>query len=534
MTACLFSHFVHLKPVISTAPIVGCDLIGGSLTSYPAIGYLNYPTTTHVDTWLTDMQVISTNRTLGQNATIGCLEGYSIVEGGVINPNGWGLNVGGDATSLGPFNAGGKVILTGNSTAAGIVSYVYAGGTLQCGLDPCATSGRMSGVGYIVQGTAVLNLYGAYTASVNLVGAGSTVAAGGTVNIEGCGTCGTGMINFANNGVTAGGAINMTNSYSVYTNSGMAGTINVNSGASVYTSALTYTGTINLNAGLTSPGNTTNGWKNASCVASPNLIIANGQAQGGNVKVSAAGGSIGSSASNGTFDFSGTLSGTGPLLVTNAFQAVFSNSANAYAGTVISDCGQTQPYGNVWSNSNIILRSGVFLPSSTTVSVKSIQSDTANGTTGWVTVNTPALTLTAQLPEPFNGRLNGNGDINLNGGNLQLANTASASTGRILVGGSAQIGASTNLANFPGTVVMNAATSTLDCNVVGGVLKVGTFTANSGFKVNLDAAYSSASPYYTLLVATTHTNTLPTIGTNSTGFTPTFSWVGTELRVVLA
>jgi hypothetical protein len=64
-------------------------------------------------------------------------------------------------------------------------------------------------------------------------------------------------------------------------------------------------------------------------------------------------------------------------------------------------------------------------------------------------------------------------------------------------------------------------------------LTVGAFTANSGFTVDIGAAYAASPGTYTVLTKSSGSTAIPTVGTNASGLTPTFSWSGNNLVMVL-
>jgi hypothetical protein len=500
-----------------------------------AIGYLNYPGTTHIDTWTTDMETISTNRQLTANGTIGCLEGYTIIESGVINIAGFQFNIAGDATSLGPFNGGGKVIITSNNTAPGSASTIFAGATLQLGLNPCTTTGSLSAVPYTIQTGAVLNLYGAYTTSTNLIAAGNIVQSGATVNIEGCGTCGTGMINFANNSVAAGGIITTKNSYTVYPSANMGGSYYIGEGASTNWTAASYTGTIYLNSTI--------GWRDASCVEKPNIVT--NAFNSGKIDVGVNGGTVGPTSATGSMTFSPTLSGSGPLQIGmpgNTGGYILGGNASAYTGEITIYGGQVQPSTpNALAGAEIRLGNPTsLLPSGTSgtyCTVKSVQSASPSDTTARLFISLVGLTITNQDPEPYYGTFASasTNNIIVQAGNFQIGSTiGNANQCTMLLQGSAKAGGYGGSAKYGGPLTVQTANGGLSLISKPSTLSVTTFTATSGFKVDIGANWAASPGTYTILTSTSKNAPVPTVGTNASGLTPTFAWVGNNLQMTLA
>jgi hypothetical protein len=520
MTACLFSHFVHLKPYIATAP--------------PVIGRLNFPNAiTYVDVWTTDGQVISTNRAATGPATIGAYTGYTIVESGVLS-GAQLLTVAGPTTSLGDIMGGGKVILTSDSTIFG-GNKVESGATLQLGLDKCATTGSLSTGTMRVEGT--LNLYGAYTTAKSLTGQLS-VGATGTVNIEGCGGCGQGKIETGLSasppwgGISAGGVLNVKNAItSVYP--GNAGTINVNEGASIYATTTMNLGKVIVNSA---------GWKNASCATEPTIGFTPGATITGDVTVGSLGAVIRSTTA-GNNTVSVTLRGTGNVSYGNCADSsgAFNSTNGGFTGDFTAYGGYIQPSALSLSTSKLRLGCGVTWymtdNSGPDYVYKSLQSATPADTNSTFYTIHKKVTLTEQDPEPYYGKIATYlGGIDVQSGNFQIAGTASAATQPLTLLGSAKVGGygANAVYGTGGALVVTTAAGGLSLVTKPSKLTVGAFTANSGFTVDIGAAYAASPGTYTILTKSSGSSAIPTVGTNASGLTPTFSWVGNNLQMVLA
>ena len=126
------------------------------------------------------------------------------------------------------------------------------------------------------------------------------------------------------------------------------------------------------------------------------------------------------------------------------------------------------------------------------------------------------------------------GGVTLNAGTLTLTNT---NTSGAVVASGAAISGGTVTTGTMGALTFSAVGATLTANAITTTsiskLTATSITAASGFTVNLLGTMNAGT--YTLLSCTaTLPSTLPTIGTNTTGRTPTFAWVaGTGLQVTL-
>lgn len=508
---------------------IQCLLSGGSAAISPVthIGVLNYPGTTHVDTWTSDMQVISTNRSPSAAATIGAIDGYSIVYAGAMSGS-QSLTVAGTNRWLGEYFGGGTVIMTGTSTING-PGTVDATATLQMGLDPTATTGTTAQA-FTVNGT--LNQYGAYAPIRNVIGAGNTVNTGGVVNIEGPDQCGLGMISSQWTSVAAGGTWNVTNAWSTVSNTGMNGTFNINEGASVLWGP-SYSGTVNLN----SP----RGWKNAACVEQPNLLVPGGGTFTGKLNIGPLGGEVGSTGGS-TYSFNPTLSGSGPLQIgptTNSSGVILQGNGTAYTGDVTIYSAQVQPSGNALVNSKVILSAGTtLLPSGSAVTIKSLQTTAPTDTTARLLISSTPITITNQDPEPYYGTIQGIGSsLTVQAGNLQLASTTSPGTDPLILQGSAKTGGTSATAKYGGPLTVSTSAGGLSLVTKPSNLIVTAFNAPNNFTVDIGAAYAASPGTYTILTTNntgTGINKIPSVGINDSGLTPTFAWVSGQLRMTLA
>jgi hypothetical protein len=204
--------------------------------------------------------------------------------------------------------------------------------------------------------------------------------------------------------------------------------------------------------------------------------------------------------------------------------------------------GQVQPTGTSIAGAQIRLGNPTSLlpsgPTGSTINVRSIQSALPTDTTARLFISLVGLTVTNQLPEPYYGSFAGASGSNLSiqAGNFQIASTTGTLTPATLrIDGGARVGGHGGSAKVGGPLVISAGTGGLSLLTKPSRLQVTTFTASSGFKVDIGPNYAASPGVYTILTRTTAgTNTIPTVGTNASGLTPTFAWVGNDLRMTLA
>lgn len=497
------------------------------------IGYLNYPGTTHVDTWVTNMQVNATNRAATSQTTIGAIKDYTIVESGVIS-GAQLFTVAGPTTNLGGISGGGTVILTSDSTING-GNKVEAGATLQLGLDKCATSGSLASGTMRVEGT--LNLNGDYSTAKSLTGQLS-VASTGVVNVEGCGGCGQGRIEMGLSasppwaGISAGGVLNIKNAItSVYP--GNAGTINVNEGASIYATTTMNLGKVIVNS---------EGWLDATCTPQPTIGFAAGATITGDVTVGPLGAVIRSTtAGNNTVNV--TLRGTGNVSYGNCADSsgAFNSTNGGFTGDFTAYGGYIQPSALSLSTSKLRLGCDVTWymtdNSGPDYVYKSLQSATPADTNSTFYTIYKKVILTAQDPEPYYGKIATYlGGIDVQSGNFQIAGTASNATQPLTLLGSAKVGGygANAMYGTGGPLTVATATGGLSLVTNPSKLTVGAFTAANGFRVDIGAAYAGAAGTYTILTKASGSSAIPTTGVNASGLTATFAWVGNNLNMTLA
>ena len=492
----------------------------GSLVS-AAIGYYNSPGTTHRLTWTTDMQDLATQNSASTSATIGALAGYTIINSQPISTNGL-LTVAGPSTTLGPFNGGGKVILTnGNASAGGTL--VQLGAHLQIGTKTTIT-GTISGAMSV---SGILDLFGSHTSPLQPTGL-MTIGATGIVNVEGSGLNGQGMINVGSANGAVGSVINLKNSFTTVFNAPMNGTVNVLDGATLKSGAIS--GTVNLNS-------CTGGWKNSSGVKSPNIEFTGAGFTGGTINVGTCGGTL-----QGSSVVTGILTGSGPLQMGFLGEPGITSprfNGTAYTGTATVYGSQVRLEPLAFANAQVrVGETTNFYPFGGTgveSYIRSLQSTSPSATDAKLYMYNGALTIKNQEPEPFYGSFQGGGDIlTVQAGNFQIAATASNGVIPMVLQGSAKVGGYGSASVFNGSLTIQTANGGLSLITKPSKLAVTAFTATNGFKVDIGANYASSPGTYTILTRTSGTNVIPTVGTNASGLTPTFSWIGNNLIMVLA
>jgi hypothetical protein len=168
---------------------------------------------------------------------------------------------------------------------------------------------------------------------------------------------------------------------------------------------------------------------------------------------------------------------------------------------------------------------------------KSLQSATPADTNSTFYTIYKKVTFTEQDPEPYYGKIATYlGGIDVQSGNFQIAGTISNATQPLTLLGSAKVGGvgANALYGASGPLVVSTANGGLSLISKPSKLTVGAFTATSGFKVDIGENYAASPGTYTILTKTSGSAVIPTVGTNASGLTPTFSWSGNNLIMTLA
>lgn len=558
----LEGYMVSINDTATGVTVTSASPCGNStvLEIPAAIGYLNYPGTTHVDTWVTNNQEILTSRTPTAAATIGALQYYTIVESGVL-AGAQPLTVAGPATSLGPFNGGGTVVMTATNTLTGAAT-VQTGATLQLGANIYATSGSLATNTTTIQAGGTVNVVGADATSRPAIGA---VVNNGSLNFTGTEVCGMGY--FRNNGA--------------FTNTGL---LTIDDAKFQFVNTTTFgigNGTILVKDGATLDQNSVNlpasqilqlngcGKCNASGIQQGALLygvtttIASPIVLQSEVCMKAAGA--------GTTTFSGKLTGSSKLTLGNSIDstsskygvATFTNATNEFTGAldlVGTSMNDNHPLAFQYSDVRMI---GVsYISSTQAMTFKSLASDS---TTAEIVTWANPITLTDNGVTTFAGLIKtssaGFNAVTIDGASshMTFTNPGNHTAGfRILDGakmsfiGGGQlgdikvengskftVGKTTTGYVYTGGVTMTG-NSILEVQAVSptqaGLITVyGAFDVTGGYKVDLVEPMSAGT--YNILRAVgggTGAGIIPTLGVNNTGLTPTFSWSGQYLRVTLA
>jgi hypothetical protein len=440
---------------------------------------------------------------------------------GVVSGTTWLIKGTPEAIAGTTYNGGGLLIVTNNHTKSGVTT-IEQNANVQLGWDKDTLKGQIPGA-MTLNGT--LTMYGAYTTATQPVGT-MTMGATGLLNIEGSGEWGEGYINAGTVIGAVGSVINLKNSYSTVNNGPFNGTINVLDGATLKSGAIS--GTVNLNS-------CTGGHINASGVQAPNIEYTGAGWAGGTINVGTCGGRI-----QGGTNMGGTLTGTGPLQIGVAGDAIagVNFSGTGYTGTATVYGSQVRVQPNALENAQVrVGQDTLFYPfgATTMTYIRSLQSTNEFATTGKLYLVNGPLTIKNQDPEPFYGTFVGNGvDIlTIQDGNFQIAATTSTSWIAMVLNGSAKVGGHGGSALYNGPVTFNTANTGLSLLTKPSKLTVTAFSAPSGFKVDIGANYASSPGTYTILTRTSGTNVIPTVGTNLSGLTASFSWVGNDLKMIL-
>ncbi len=163
----------------------------------------------------------------------------------------------------------------------------------------------------------------------------------------------------------------------------------------------------------------------------------------------------------------------------------------------------------------------------TNTDANTLSATLTNNGTGAVSVTKQGVGMWA-----LTGTNTNTGNLNVNAGTLRLTGTCTSSnaivaSGAILSSGFVTTSACNNLtfSALASVYQVNAITTT-----TASKLTCATLTASSGFTINCLGALNSGQTI-PILISTSGTPT-PTLGTNTTGQTVTFSWSGNTLRLL--
>jgi hypothetical protein len=122
------------------------------------------------------------------------------------------------------------------------------------------------------------------------------------------------------------------------------------------------------------------------------------------------------------------------------------------------------------------------------------------------------------------------GVLAVNGGTIVVTGTVSAG---VTVNTSGKVSGGTAQTGTCGSLTFNASSSALIVNAITtssvSVLTTGTLTASTGFTVNVAGTLNAGT--YAILVKSSGSSTVPTLGTNTSGRTITFAWSGNNLNM---
>jgi len=436
---------------------------------------------------------------------------------------------------------------------------VKSGATAQFGIDTEALLGMAGGVLTIENG-ATVNVLGANPLQGRY--AVASLVNNGTLTFTGPNRCGAGY--FGNQGdITNNGNIPIKDARLSLWNPiawGGTGSFEVFNGATLATSAATIPATQTLKINGCGKCNASNIKEGAILALGAGTIASPIQVQSesciksdGNIKT-----------------YSGVLSGSSKLILGNSGDvtaykygvATFTNASNTFTGAldiVNTTLGNSTPLAFQYSDVNLIGRGEI--SSDKAMTFKSLRSDSPNAYI--VSWNVPII-LTDNGETTFAGLIGtssaGHNAVTLDGAgeHLILTNTGNHSCGLRAINGAkfsqlggGQIGkldiengskftvgrTTSAFVNAGATTFTN--NSSIEVYSIGGsagrFTTFGTFTVTGGWKIDLMEPLTVGVQHTILNAASggTGVGVLPTIGVNNTGKTPTFSWSGNTLRVIL-
>ncbi|WP_133063098.1 hypothetical protein [Flavobacterium branchiophilum] len=517
----------------------------GNLYTVPGnIGYQNYWTTNHLVTWTAQNQSLALVASPADvNVVIGAKAGYRIIATGSANTGSANLIIAGTATSLGTFNGGGTVVFEASQNV-GVNGFtgitVQSGATLQYGTDWTKTFTIGPGQLVVLSG-ATLEFRTKNTTQAEFMGPGMRIS--GTLNMIGNGTATGGIYKpYSATWVLNGGVMNLVNCSLELSNTFGLGASDPLAGY--------YSGTLNIN-------------KDSGLIISSNAltegiavnVAGNGSGISGTPQVAIYGKGTSSSGINGVVTlkddtviaFENTVANpvcaniTGPYKLTYGCPTSGTNSLAWLAGNSTHTGVMEIAYGTakVLASEGTSGSQYVNLKSGTTlwynVLNASAKSWRAEANTSIILSNFE-VTLNNQESIPLQAIFSSNGKLTLaSGSDLELAASPHTCTGNLTVNSGAKTGAAIASVVWAGPLIMSGATSALNVNNVSNAaskLKCTTFTAASGFTVNVPNL--TAGTYDILERTNTGTNTIPTVGTNASGLTASFSWVGNILKMTLS
>jgi hypothetical protein len=475
---------------------------------------------------------------------------------GVVSGTTWLIKGGPEDIYGTTYNGGGLLIVTAANTNS--ATTVESGATVQLGYDLDSYTGSFGGTTTVAAG-ATVNVVGANEPNGRAVF--STLTNNGAVNITGKDSCGEGYFTTStlNNGslITIDKALFRPNAYG--TN---VGTILVKDGATLEASTLGIPATQTLQLNGCGKCNEVGGLEGAllhgsaaATVASPIVLQSEVcmKSQGsqttfsgqltGNFKLKL-GNYTGTTTTTGSHTFTnGTETFDNTIEVTNTSLYNTGTKTLSKADIVLVENGKIQQDGgtvNFGSLSSDSATSVVLCNSSVTMNIKE------NGNTTYAGIfqnSTPGTPYTFNMYGPDTNQIKLTGA----GGIVQLNSYDGAKI--IAEGGTYEFWNSTN----GGTISAGTSTATriktlyLQANAFLDVYAAvpgpgsGKITAQNvayliaGWKVNIKDPLPAGT--YDILVSPNPTGAyanLPTVGTNASGLTATFAWVGTTLKMTLA
>jgi len=535
MTACLLSHFAHLRPSSAgIAPLAGPweMQLGTVETVAPDRGTIsaNFQANTSLPTLSSFVSVGATGYLTGVVSGIGT----------------WTIRSGPDTIDGTNYAGAGLLVATGANTHNG-PTVLQAGSKLQLGAA-CSNTTTWTKGNVTTNTGSVLTQYSAHTTNTTIT---QGFINGGTYNLIGCGACGQGGLLSSSN-VTNTGTINIDKVAwrNTSTWSGTGGVVNVLDGGTFYL------GTIPPNSSQFNLNGC--GW----CNSSGQLLGAlhqsiSGVTYGMPINVQTDSCISGVSGVNNTF--SGLLTGSAPLTIKNlgitgSGLIHFSNTANTYSGTMTLDGTALKgDYLNSLQFAKMNIVNGGFITSSTGQNVGSLSGDS---TARWLSADFQSHIIKNNGITTYAGQLLWNGGTNTanwyldgpstnvltmtrtgNTGNIYPRNgsklilqggTFTGTNGQVRVSGGSTVSAGTSTTGGAVLIYLDAGTA-LDVYASGastGIINTGPGTnlLASGWKVNLKNPLPAGTHVLWRNTGAAITE-LPVIGENLSGRTVTgFAW----------
>jgi fibronectin-binding autotransporter adhesin len=361
-----------------------------------------------------------------------------------------------------------------SATAGASIKSLSGSGNVQLGgqtLTLTSASGTFSGViagsgGVVLNGgTEILSGANTYT--------GSTIVNGGTLEL-GAATITNNVTNNANFGFFSGSAIAMSGVIS-----GSGNVIQVGSGVTTVSTAQTYTGTTTISSGTLALSG------GGSIAASSNLTdngaFSIAAATGGVSIVSLSGigavqlGAVDLTLSNASGTFSGTISGSGGLILAGGKETL--SGGGSFTGATIISSGTLYVSGpsSLSGSARVVDDAVLDISGVTSTGVLTTSSIVSLSGSGSVALGSAILALT-NAGDTFSGAISGTGGLAVGGGTETLTGASSYTGGTTITAGTLSLAGAGSLA-ATGTVADNGIFD-ISAAGSGGVVTIGSLSGS--------------------------------------------------------